>query len=96
MRKLTYEEKPRFTIRKTKYGYSVTFISPSSRLVYRGGGTTQLAAWYELERLLYEHRVRPTQADILRDVSRPDTGLGASDDYKATSNLPWWRRLFRI
>lgn len=26
----------------------------------------------------------------------PDISLGPSDDYKATSNLPWWKRLFRV
>lgn len=30
-------------------------------------------------------------------VNRPDVGLGPSDTvYKATSNLPWWKRLFRV
>lgn len=30
-------------------------------------------------------------------LNRPDVGLGPSDTiYKATSNLPWWKRLFRV
>ena len=105
MRKLTYEEKPRLTLRKVKDGYTLTFIASSGR-VWRGCGITPLSAWHALEFLIEEFQIslqkqhnRAWYGDgrYVGNKNGPDVIFEPSDTiYKATSNLPWWKRLFRV
>ena len=101
MRKLSYEEKPRLTLRKVAEGYTLTYIGPSLR-VWRGCGATPMLAWRSLEWVLKEYHVNLQMQENRRTFlteglkNGPDIGLGPSDYHVATSNLPWWRRIFRI
>ena len=96
MRKLTYEKKARVRLIKVGSGYMAEYRLPNHPRVF-GVGRSPESAWSSLHSVLHDFHVIRQMAAIKRDMERPDVGLGASDDYHiATSNLPWWKRLFRI